>query len=388
MEQRLSRQFNRTGLYLNCSENETDLKALFNVFVNHAYLPPIELRELHIVTMVIALPLVIFTGIIFNILSIWILSRDKRYNPSIFLLQALAVADTLFLLLNALFFALPVMIIHWFGIGCELDNYVVAIADADSNSVGRQIAQITQTVRILAVGMIVLVTVDRYIALFYPLHAQRFCTFGATRKLIALLFFYGLTWFVVLKLVDSKVFNIKAKNRTFALGNAINLIIPAVVIFVLNIKLIVNIRDTKRQLRAMGSERNRTNDEDFREFMSLTVKLIAVASTFLICAVPGVIQSVNMILAMEWRYDCCIPLLSIDIMNYLSILLMNFNSSVNFFLYVSTGGRFRRDLNETFQHICGRRYKAIMSYSHSRKNYRTECESASTTAIQLCEYPT
>lgn len=120
-------------------------------------------------------PLVAVTGSIGNILSIVVFFRTKlRKLSSSYYLAALGVSDTVFLLINFL---------SWLPYGGEFQ----------SNDFGcKLLTFLGGASSVLSAWMVVAFTIERFIAVLYPLRRQTMCTVRRAKLIILGLFIAGL----------------------------------------------------------------------------------------------------------------------------------------------------------------------------------------------------
>lgn len=124
-------------------------------------------------------PLITFTGAIGNVLSILVFFRTKlRKLSSSYYLAALGITDTGFLLINFISW-LNFLDIHLYNIDilCQLFSFLSGLCAA------------------LSVWFVVAFTVERFIAVLYPLRRQTMCTVRRAKSIL-----YGL---VVVSLIHS-----------------------------------------------------------------------------------------------------------------------------------------------------------------------------------------
>ncbi|CAF1625594.1 unnamed protein product, partial [Didymodactylos carnosus] len=128
-------------------------------------------------------PIIILCGTIGNFLSFLIMCRNvKKGYPSSLYLTILALADFLFLLFNSL----P----EWLGTLYKIDFKLT------SQTMCRLIPHLVYLTSHLSAGLVVTVTVERYIAVKYPLIAHKLNTIRNTKFVILILI-------IILFLLDS-----------------------------------------------------------------------------------------------------------------------------------------------------------------------------------------
>lgn len=120
-----------------------------------------------------AMPIALL-GILGNLFAFVVLCRYKQRSTTCILLQGLAITDTLILictiLLRSFRYSIP--------------GYVISVSYL---YMFRWLYPSVYVLRLIGTWMTVLLTVDRFIAVCHPLHAQRLCTLRRTYFLIALM---------------------------------------------------------------------------------------------------------------------------------------------------------------------------------------------------------
>jgi len=140
-------------------------------------------------------------GIAGNVLSNVVLSRDRTIRRTTgFLMQMLAVADAAFLV--SCLFADPLHTV------VEFTDWLPAAIRRGWPYVVVYVRLMTSITLTASVGMVVLLTADRYIAICRPLHAAQYSTLPRLRRAVAVLWVlaavYNLPRFFEKKLVEVK----------------------------------------------------------------------------------------------------------------------------------------------------------------------------------------
>lgn len=120
-------------------------------------------------------PLIIVTGSIGNIFSVVVFFRTKlRKLSSSYYLAALGISDTVFLLMN---------FIPWFPMGAELQSI---------DTVCKLTTFLSGVSSVLSAWFVVAFTIERFIAVLYPLKRQTMCTVRRAKIVIIGLLLAGL----------------------------------------------------------------------------------------------------------------------------------------------------------------------------------------------------
>ena len=304
---------------------------------------------------VIGLPLVT-VGIVANILSFVVLSRQKNRMTTTVLLQALAVCDTLILLCILLLRSIPN--IHVLSGTDVFSSYI----NVHYPSIFVCLYPVMYFLRLTETWLTTLITVDRYIAVCHPLHAQRLCTLSRAYKnmatVIVLAFVFSAPRFFEHRLTDATCHGI---TRTSLLDSHVYTIFYQVILFSvvmyavpmsllvgLNCRLLWELRRTSL-FRAMLSQHTKLCT---RQVMSAkkSVTLIVV-TVVLVCIVCNLIAVVTHIM---WSLHRCFTSLRYLIkprrtLSQLGNVMITLNSAINFFIYCVCSRNFRREFVATFR---------------------------------------
>lgn len=282
------------------------------------------------------------SGAILNLVCIGVFSRDRVKNrASILLLQILAVADTMLLLVSFTYRVLPRTLedfdLHFKG---NLIRY------------NRFMPGVYQISRDLAAWMVVLVTINRYIAVSYPLVARRFCDVRKVLIQILLLILYVVLFAIprllafdpVLESIDNKTQVVELNLNWFGKSHAyrpfykiiwltLNVCLPTLLVLIFNLILV-------RILKKVNKQRAEILNCDKDQGASSTLTFIAVATTFLICELPHLAHEGVHLYDIEMSNPTFRNIEEVS--NLVEFFCINFNSFVNFFIYCLTGTKFRQ----------------------------------------------
>lgn len=289
---------------------------------------------------VYAIPLISVIGVIGNVWSfkVFVFTSFNKHPSSIYLAM-LGVSDTCFLI---------ALIFGWIG----------TIHDSTVNTgvlclVSVYIAYVSS---FLSVWYVVLIMVDRFIVVCFPLRGYRLCS--KRRSLIAGtvvtvfgILFYSHSFFTVQVVPTPGGVSCQLNNDYRHLvtvityiDTGITFVFPFVAIFVLNIVVIVTIRKfsfkhvTLRGNKYYSPPHNILSNAQMR----LTVMLIVVAIVFLVLNLPSHgIRFYILVKDLAQTKD-----LVLFLSQQICQILYYINFSVNFTLYVSSSKTFRRCLFE------------------------------------------
>ncbi|KAL8582770.1 hypothetical protein ACOMHN_021882 [Nucella lapillus] len=315
-------------------------------------------------------PILIVVGTLGNVFSFIILRRRAMAKVSSYLyLASLAVADSLVLYIGLLRL--------WMGEVTGTDfHYATDWLCKLTISFGYMASD-------LSVWLIIAVTVERYIVVCFPLKASTMINTTRAKKVIAflvlLMFTINLHFFWTVEIVERPVDGRNVGNCEAApfhqplvngvwpwVDACIYSFVPFIVILVLNILIIYEVVDARRQRQHMQntpthhhhhhlhhSTRVRQGDlcsvtRTTRrsggpcEGTKLTIMLLTVSFTFLLTTLP---MNVSLIVTAFWRHQHSLRhTTQLKLASTVAELLMYINHSINFFLYCATGHKFRQQI--------------------------------------------
>ncbi len=306
------------------------------------------------------LPVIIGFGILGNLTSLAVLSKDNvMKRTTAFLLQVLAVSDTMYLLACLIFQTIKTVstLTGWSDwLMCNyryVDGYILAIAS------------IMQT---FSVWLVLVVTADRYIAICKPLHAPVYSTMSRMRKAVLVTFilailyniprffekelitytyeYPGKTWYQFW--VSPSEFG-KHANYILVYENCLYFIfrfaLPIGVLIFFNVRLAQSIKASYKTRAEM------TNQKQV-DTTRATLTLVVIVTVFIICATPNYILQLLFLLETYYPNSTNIDIGKVRYMVVIGNTFMAINSSCNFIIYCLLGKRFRRILLQMIG--CGR----------------------------------
>ncbi len=293
-----------------------------------------------------AIPCVWVFGVIGNALAITIFSRKSmRSSLTGYLFLWLAIFDMLSIS-NGIFDFINLFEINSF----PFNNVTCKIIPFLRNS-------FTSVAAYVLVG----ITIERLIGISMPHKAKQFCTIHNGKIYISVLI--PVCFAIHLPVVVSfgvttdenetfcdHLYNISLKHFMLFIFPWIRAlsyqIMPFCIMFVCNIVIISKlIRSAKDRTQSFSTSSDGPN------ITSLTAMLIGVSGAFLICTAPTFVTSildiVDQFTLIADNYG-----FYLEILLLISDILLVVNHSINFYIYVLTGSRFRKELVVVCGYIC------------------------------------
>ena len=281
-------------------------------------------------------------GIIGNIISLIILSKPHMRSSINHLLINLARCDIILIVTSILHFGLP-MVYPYTG---YLRFYYLKIFPIQSFVV----YPVATIVRTANTYLTLAVTLERYVAVVYPLKAKALCTYYRAKLYVYSIFLicilFNIPKFFEIALKESMddeygtVYCLKAtdfrKNPCYVrwyinwISNIFIIYIPFFSITIINTLIYLKIRKINRHRQQM-------NWMEIRE-LKLASILFGIVIVFLCCNILPLI--LNIVEAIYKTIDARVV--------KMSNLLLTINSSVNFLIYVAYGEKFRNCFKEMF----------------------------------------
>jgi hypothetical protein len=283
----------------------------------------------------ISLPIVLAIGVIGNTLALTVMSlRKNQTSVMYFYLRFLAVFDNLTLIVAFL----PMNLVSVFQRFAELSNvYCILTRYFGGVFYGA------------AMWLVVIIAVDRMIAVRFPLHATSWCTMGRARIIVIFLgvieigFCVPNLWRRPGHIEGSIACALNPVILWFeSVAEVINSVVPVFTILILNAVIIISLRSHNRKLQLTLSANQGTKNQDG----GMTMMLILVASFMIVLNLPYTFLTVT------WTYIITDFTERNPNVSYVAITVVSIpamaNSSINFFLYCLASKHFRRDLRQLF----------------------------------------
>ena len=267
-------------------------------------------------------------GLLGNLLIIIVTSRMKPFNSTSLFMTSLAVVDLL-----ATSFRIPFNLLRFTTTTiCQLMWYLYNALPLFSN------------------WILVLWTIERLIAVQFPLRVMEWCTVKRTAfSIIAagiFSFAVDIPWSytqIISPKGDRCVIRDESREFIYKLwykvDSSIHIFIPMIIIFLCNILIIYRLQQTTKRHKEMTSnEESRRKRE--KEQRNTTITLLTVSFAFLILHTPITVyncmaMSTIVINDREVRATW-------EFINFVGLTVAEFQNSVNFYLYFLTGRRYRK----------------------------------------------
>ncbi|XP_076465260.1 FMRFamide receptor-like [Babylonia areolata] len=313
-------------------------------------------------------------GLVGNSLAVMVLTRRTMNTSTNCFLTALAIWDSVVLLMSQLLMSLGELSS---GFSRNALPYVIVYL--------YPVALVAQTV---TVWLTVSFTVERYIAVCHPLQAASMCTIPRARIVIVVIsvvaVLYNIPrWFEYRLLhLENPISNatcVGAEKTQLAMDSVytkiyfgwlyflVMCIIPLCSLAVLNAFLVLAVKRSQRQRRDMNVKQSRENN--------VTIMLVSVVMVFIVCQVPALIY--NMAYAISLTTVTTSP--AWHVLSTVRNFLVHLNSAVNFILYCALGQKFRRTFVRTFCPCIARRARdGFHSFTTANHDVRNVHHSSST----------
>ena len=371
-------------------DNETDVWnwTIQNV-TSTVYITKDTLNVIIFIVAIIMIPAFCLLGSIGNILSIRVLANKRMRNQTNTVLLALCISDTLFLIhcllytfINAYSQSDPIR-------GEAFRSHVYPYIGAYGSVITARFTSCLTT----------LLSIQRFVAVFYPMQAKTICTRSNT--IVAIVTIYIVTSLVFIPfifkyesveiIVNENITRHVMNKTTFyennvkfysVYGTVLNVIFrfsPLIIIFILNIVMIKVVHRTWKERRSMSIQESdspqtlrlcsRNNRHcSSHDQQKITAMLVTVSMVFLVCILPGAVNSIATHVASSYSPVGKKRNLYM-LISTITFLLETINSSVNFIIYMAMSKRFRLLYKEMF--CCGHgEYYRKISFTSVKEQFR------------------
>ena len=278
-----------------------------------------------------------------NTLSFVVLHKGGCQNVGSYLLQALALADNLFLAVY-MFVDIDKLVVYLIQTAEYHVNVYALLKWGEIKD--NYLWPIIHTINVCSIWMVVLVAGNRYVAVCHPFVASRLCTKRSILFQIMIMScaafafnvprFFGLDRVHLYNYLYTGIF-----NCTFVYA------IPLVMLIFFNVHLIHDLRMAQRERGTMTSHSN--HDQN-----NITLVMVIIVVVFIVCQTPAMINHILLIFYEPFYYSIrgeCTTFTKYGLTSNLFVVL---NSSINVFIYCLFRRQFRQQLGESCRRLCCR----------------------------------
>lgn len=331
-------------------------------------LPSEPLYKLGVGLLLWMLPIIITIGTIGNIFSfIVMLQREMRQTSTFFYLAALAVADTVVLFMSALK--------TWIRLFSGFEMLHISSASC------KTFMFFTYLSLHLSAWLIVAVTVERFIVVWFPLKATSICNTKrakCTTAGLALTFILlNIHLFWNAELITSprsgRSMCAMTQNNRFLYHEVLPWLhltlysfLPCVCLLVFNILIILSLVKHRQIITSQMTKDDRRTRYNHRK---LAVTLLCISFVWILTTTPSALYTVLPLRAKSMSQEALYFFIKV-----ICYIFMYVNHSINFFLYCITGQAFRRQLLKLLCRTCRRKRKPKpkLMFRASRSGSRQE----------------
>ncbi|XP_064597270.1 allatostatin-A receptor-like [Liolophura sinensis] len=273
-------------------------------------------------------------ALVCNFLTVGTMMRLKPFTSTSLYICSLAIADTLVLFLRSLSEMVEDFDLQLGDYGCGVLTFVLNLMVH------------------VAVWTIVVMTLERFVAVVYPLHVTALFTMKKTKLSIAMLY-------VVFSLIDAHFIYTYSMGYTdsrhsgyycrhrpgttfwsyniwFWLNSALFAIIPCSSLLILNIVIIVGMRSSLKKQKRMVLDDSGKKDAQQRQ---VTVMLLSMSFAYIVFFVP---VSIYMVASIGFNvYESPEILAWFMFVTRVVFFFSSLNHAVNFVFYFASNSRFR-----------------------------------------------
>ncbi|XP_050452550.1 thyrotropin-releasing hormone receptor-like isoform X2 [Cataglyphis hispanica] len=322
-------------------------------------------------------PILVHLGLLGNCLSVCVFFGTKlRYFSSSIYLGALAISDAIFLV---------TVFVVWLAM-VEIDLF-------NRWGFNQFFIYISTLCSFLSVWLIVAFTVERYVAVRWPLRRQSLCTVARAKTAVI-----SLTILAILVCSPVLLFSRSNKNTNGcdldsnweSWANAYNnfdtvmtFALPLTMIVIFNTLIARNIYKFDHVRRTLTIESNASNDktQTLRDRMpqtKVTKMLLLVSSTFFCLNMPSFVLRV-----IAFLYDCNKSPIWLSLAQQMCNLLFDTSFGINFIFYCASGQNFRRAMVDMFiKRSNTRRSGTLIQMASHGKQYVSEFQNSRVDVIQ------
>ena len=287
-------------------------------------------------------PLILVIGLLGNIVTISVMQR-KSFEKHLFryMITALAVSDSVLVALapfNKSF------VIEWLGFDFR----------SHSNMTCKVFYWFWRNAKMTSSWFIVLVSIERFIAVLFPFKSRQFVTKHFIVFGIVINYLFAMTFNTIwVYLTDSVINgtcqpnkslngNVKMEKFFIIIGTCLYSVIPSMLIVCLNSLTVKAFIKQKKSLGKVGSTSNKS-----RETSMITIMLICNSLAFVMLVVPVTLAHCYVIFTGSTDLFTSKDTITV-FLREISQTLEHLNYAINFILYSACSATFRREVLSTF----------------------------------------
>ncbi|XP_064622656.1 P2Y purinoceptor 12-like [Lineus longissimus] len=301
-------------------------------------------------------------GLCLNSLCMVIFHRMKSKMTYIYLLKALALSDISYILVCFMYFTVR----HLLALVEQGSKEVYGRWDPDIGPVlfyaTGPLYYVTQHIRN---WLTVLISIDRFIHLVFPMWAIKQCTKKALNKWILLIVWVAMACnlprYAAYFIIDAPN-ACKAGEQGMAIefaswmwlhnsavGTILIVVTPLIILYVMNSLLIFNLRQSASKRMTLRGNKPTDAETQRQQQQRATTVVISVAVIFTFCETPGCMHRLAILAGVNFEPDD-------PFFNYalkIALWLTTANSAMNFFAYVTFNKSFRKTLRDSLTLCAG-----------------------------------
>ena len=321
-------------------------------------------------------PVLVPIGLVGNTLSFLVMIKpNNRKMSTCIYMAAISINDNIMMYICAHDYLVSTRRIHqWHPVECKCIAFGALFALQNS------------TFQILAM------TIDKYIAIKWPHRAATYSTPRRARIIAGSVYvcalIYNIPHLFLSRIIDGQCFAYsvdKLITKVYSyISFGLNAIIPFTLLIHMNYVIVKTVRNSRKMFSAKntatGSGKVQGIDTRTKSMKSaenqLTVMLLMVATLFLILLCPTYIRFIYLLIV---ERDTPLKYANSLLFFQISFKLYTTNSGINFFLYCTSGQKFRNDLKEILS-CCCLQFRGVKEKSDESHSHATEFNSVSLTS--------
>lgn len=307
------------------------------------------------------IPTAVLVGIVCNVLTIIVLSRDDiMVRTTSLLLKMLATAD----LLNILFILLQTSLLE--NLRLSLIYIYFDIRTTIFTGIFRSLQFTAFTA---STWFEVLITAERYVAVCYPLHVSRYVSLPRVRAAVAVIWLLAIL-FNTLFLFDNFInvisndFSNEFIYRSLAtnpyyivvykvtLRSVVNTFLPFALLTFFTVRILTKLSESLEETLLLSQNSAKDIKMKLLKHRRTTVTLTIIVIVFVVLDVPIILSNVIDAINYKWRSTTDFYFLQglLNIINtfveYLAYFILVIKSTLNFFIFCLTGKKYRQVLRD------------------------------------------